>query len=263
MTEIKNITINNELASIDINTADEINLNIEGVNCNGSLFINIIKAKKILINTNVLNGEFNILYWNECKNNLEINEFNNVGTNAILKVAHGQLEKNDVYYQSITHINGTNAESYIKTATLCESVKKYKIDCINEVGNTLGNMENYCVCLENGLFDLEATGKIVKGARSSKNYQSSRCLTFNNPKKATIKPLLLIDENDVEASHATSVGQIDENQMYYLQSRGLTYAQATNLITIGYLLPISEFIDNLELKELLKEKIEMKVNSIC
>ncbi|MPN41600.1 hypothetical protein SDC9_189154 [bioreactor metagenome] len=75
--------------------------------------------------------------------------------------------------------------------------------------------------------------------------------------------MLLIDENDVEASHATSVGQIDENQMVYLQSRGLNEKQVMGLITIGYLMPITGFIQNEELKEVLTNVIESKVTESC
>ena len=70
---------------------------------------------------------------------------------------------------------------------------------------------------------------------------------------------LLIDENDVQASHATTMGQIDENQLYYLQTRGLTKTQALGLITIGYLLPIASSLDDETLQEELSAKVEKKV----
>ena len=72
-------------------------------------------------------------------------------------------------------------------------------------------------------------------------------------------PVLLIDENEVKASHATTLGQPDENQLYYLQTRGLSRSQALGLLTLGYLLPISELFDNEEIKEKLKNEIEKKV----
>ena len=74
-----------------------------------------------------------------------------------------------------------------------------------------------------------------------------------------VLPVLLIDENEVKASHATTLGQPDENQLYYLQTRGLSRSQALGLLTLGYLLPISELFDNEEIKEKLKNEIEKKV----
>ena len=72
-------------------------------------------------------------------------------------------------------------------------------------------------------------------------------------------PLLLIDENDVKASHALTIGQPDEDQLYYLQSRGLTTKQAVGLLSIGYFLPVIELIDNEEEKVQLRQEMESKV----
>jgi ABC-type transport system involved in Fe-S cluster assembly, permease component len=48
-------------------------------------------------------------------------------------------------------------------------------------------------------------------------------------------PILLIDENDVIAGHAASVGRVDQGQMYYLMSRGLTKEVAQRLVILGFL----------------------------
>ena len=124
-------------------------------------------------------------------------------------------------------------------------------------------MENYSIVLQGGRYRMEATGKIEKGARGAKSHQTSRALTFDAQQTATILPKLLIDENDVEASHATTIGQMDENQMYYLQSRGLSEDEAIRLVTIGYLLPIARISDDPKLQEALAQEIETKVNEVC
>jgi Fe-S cluster assembly protein SufD len=50
--------------------------------------------------------------------------------------------------------------------------------------------------------------------------------------------MLLIDENDVQrCGHAASVGRIDENQIYYLMSRGISKPEATRMIIWGHLQP--------------------------
>ena len=73
------------------------------------------------------------------------------------------------------------------------------------------------------------------------------------------QPLLLIDENDVKASHATTLGQPDENQLYYLQTRGLSRKQALGLLTVGYIMPITELFEDETINQKLKNEIEMKV----
>ena len=106
---------------------------------------------------------------------------------------------------------------------------------------------------------MEACGKIVKGAHDSASHQASRVLTLSNQQSSEVIPLLLIDENDVKASHATTLGQPDENQLYYLQTRGLSRRQALGLLTVGYIMPITELFDQEEVRTALKDEIEMKV----
>ena len=51
-------------------------------------------------------------------------------------------------------------------------------------------------------------------------------------------PILLIDEDDVKAGHAASVGQVNPEQIYYLMSRGITRTEAERLIIYGFLAPV-------------------------
>ena len=106
---------------------------------------------------------------------------------------------------------------------------------------------------------MEACGKIVKGAHDSASHQASRVLTLSNQQSSEVIPLLLIDENDVKASHATTLGQPDENQLYYLQSRGLSRSQALGLLTVGYLMPISDLFDDATYHDEMKNEIEKRV----
>ena len=68
---------------------------------------------------------------------------------------------------------------------------------------------------------------------------------------------MLIDENDVEASHATSVGSVDENQLFYMQTRGLTKKEVLSLIAVGYLSFITDVIDDEDLKNEFVELLKM------
>ncbi len=51
-------------------------------------------------------------------------------------------------------------------------------------------------------------------------------------------PILLIDEDDVTAGHAASVGRVDPTQLYYLMSRGIPKTEAERLIIHGFLAPV-------------------------
>jgi Fe-S cluster assembly protein SufD len=78
-----------------------------------------------------------------------------------------------------------------------------------------------------------------------------------------VHPRLYIDNNDVQAGHAQSIGQVDGEQLYYLQTRGLTHDEATKLIVYGYLYPVAEVIADETLRDLFLNEIREKVNQTC
>ena len=69
--------------------------------------------------------------------------------------------------------------------------------------------------------------------------------------RSDANPILLIDENDVTAGHAASIGQVDPEDMYYLMSRGLDKATAERLVVRGFLgsviveIPVKEVRDEM------------------
>ena len=151
------------------------------------------------------------------------------------------------------------AFAMLRSACIAASRKQFHMQCNHLQAHTEGLMENYAVVEEGGQYRMEATGKIIKGARESNSHQKTRVLTMSERHSSEVVPVLLIDENDVKASHATTLGQPDENQLYYLQTRGLSRRQALGLLTVGYIMPITELFDQEEVRTALKDEIEMKV----
>jgi Fe-S cluster assembly protein SufD len=67
------------------------------------------------------------------------------------------------------------------------------------------------------------------------------------------KPELEIYADDVKCSHGSTSGNIDENSIFYLMSRGLSYEQSKKLLTNGFLNEVIEKITNEDVKSLVKE----------
>jgi Fe-S cluster assembly protein SufD len=79
---------------------------------------------------------------------------------------------------------------------------------------------------------------IFKNAVSAGSEQRDRMIIMDGTARADAIPMLLIDENDVQrCGHAASVGRIDQNQIYYLMSRGIPRVTATKLVIWGHLQP--------------------------
>ncbi len=229
-----------------------------------SLFINYDNCKKSTLN--LICDEYsqsNIVIWNHCENTVNLSDTINIGEAAICNLSYAECTLHDVFRNVDVHLNGVGAATKLHTATLSKDEKIFDVSVHHHAKQTLSSMKNFIVLLENGSCSMDAIGEIDQGASTSKSHQISRCLTFDQQHRAKITPQLLIDENDVEASHAMTLGQIDENQLYYLQSRGLTKSEVTRLIAYGYLLPIVEEINDENLKNLCKEEIQKKVSQIC
>lgn len=154
---------------------------------------------------------------------------------------------------------GADIEFY--TALLCleNQPKKNDLKLNSLVPHTFGNMHNFAVCFDKGAYDMVARGRIIKGAFASESHQETRVLTMGKDHKAMVIPILYIDENDVKASHALTIGQPDAEQLYYLQSRGLSTKQAVGLLSIGYFKPVISLIEDDAMRSAIEEQMEQKV----
>ena len=76
--------------------------------------------------------------------------------------------------------------------------------------------------------------RIRNGARGADAFQTNHNLVLSEGAHADSVPNLDIEENDVRCSHASTVGPVDEEQRYYLESRGIEPAVAERLIVLGF-----------------------------
>ena len=100
-------------------------------------------------------------------------------------------------------------------------------------------------------------GKIYVDSKAQKTdgYQLSRALLLSDEVEFNAKPELEIYADDVKCSHGSTSGNIDENSIFYLMSRGLSYEQSKKLLTNGFLNEVIEKITNEDVKSLVKEFI--------
>jgi len=206
-------------------------------------------------------SKISILWWNQ--GNVTMTETYHVKENAHLTLAYGDLNNEVLHRTSEVLLEGFGAEADIRSAAIVSTLKEVCLQLRHVHSDTTGHMENYAVMLDQGNLKLDAIGRIEKLAPRSKTHQVSRILNLAEQQKATVFPKLYIDNNDVEASHAQSIGQIDEDQLYYLQARGLDRNEAMQLIVYGYLYPIAAVIEEESVREYFINQIHEKVIDTC
>ena len=81
---------------------------------------------------------------------------------------------------------------------------------------------------------------------------------LNDNTEFNAKPELEIYADDVKCSHGSASGNLDENSIFYLMSRGLSFEDAKNLLISGFLLDVIDKITDIEIKTLIKKIIGFK-----
>jgi Fe-S cluster assembly protein SufD len=83
--------------------------------------------------------------------------------------------------------------------------------------------------------DFDGLVKIEKGSKGSNAWLEARLLLLSKKAKGRAVPALEILENDIKAGHATTVGKVSEQELFYLMSRGLSKTKARDMIIQGFL----------------------------
>lgn len=100
--------------------------------------------------------------------------------------------------------------------------------------------------------------RIDEGAKNSNSYLAEHAMILSKKARADAIPGLEIKTNEVKATHSGSVSQIDEEQTFYLMSRGLTHSEAQRLIVLGFLHPAVQRIPLRTVRAAIQYLIEEK-----
>ncbi|MGE0003547.1 MAG: SufD family Fe-S cluster assembly protein [Candidatus Izemoplasmatales bacterium] len=121
--------------------------------------------------------------------------------------------------------------------------------------SSVSNIQNILVASEASNLDYSVNGFIEKGMAGSICRQQNRGVILSPKGSVRVDPKLYIDEYDVEAGHGAAIGQIDEEQLFYLTSRGLTEDEAKRLILSGYTEQFLAPYEALEIRSRLEQRI--------
>jgi Fe-S cluster assembly protein SufD len=101
--------------------------------------------------------------------------------------------------------------------------------------------------------------KVDKGAQQTDAFQESRNLLLSKRSHADAIPGLEIEADDVRCTHAAAVAQVDREQLYYLNSRGLPDDVATRLVVEGFLASLVERIPEGPVRERIGDALEQRL----
>ena len=182
---------------------------------------------------------------------IEQKEASNVLANVI--TLHNGLTRNNI---EIT-LNGEHCETQ-----LCGMVLSDKTQQVDNFTSICHNKPN---CHSTELFKYILndhslcgfTGELVvaKDAQKTQAYQINKNLLLNKDSRMRTKPQLEIYADDVKCSHGATIGQLDENAMFYLRSRGISAKEARLLLMFAF---TADIVENIKI-DALQERIKMLV----
>ena len=187
-----------------------------------------------------------------------------LGQDASIDWAIGVMNEGNVIADFDSDLMGNGSHADLKVVALSSGRQVQGIDTrVTNYGcNSIGNILQHGVILERATLTFNGIGHIIKGAKGADAQQESRVLMLSDQARSDANPILLIDENDVTAGHAASIGQVDPEDMYYLMSRGLDKETAERLVVRGFLgsviveIPVKEVRD--EMIATIEEKLSKR-----
>ncbi|MDO8730394.1 MAG: Fe-S cluster assembly protein SufD [Candidatus Omnitrophota bacterium] len=131
----------------------------------------------------------------------------------------------------------------------------------HQAPNTFSDLLYKCALADQA--ELVYTGliRIAKQAQKSNAYQANRNLLLSQGAKADSIPMLEIEADDVRCTHGVAVGPVDEEQAFYLMSRGLSATESERLIVEGFFEQILKRIPVGDLREQLAEEIVTRLST--
>lgn len=174
-----------------------------------------------------------------------------VRARAQVRVLHiaagGALARQNVDY----HVNGEGADVTLNGISLVGPGQT--VDFHTLVDHAVGGSQTHQ--LYKGILGSDAqavfNGRVViqKNAQKASSEQLNQNLLLSDRSEIDSKPELEIFADDVKATHGSAIGQMSDDEVFYLRSRGISRAQAQEMIALGSVVGLVDELDGVELKQ--------------
>jgi Fe-S cluster assembly protein SufD len=170
---------------------------------------------------------------------------------------HGALIENVIDVK----LQGENADCRANGLFLIDGTQRFVTDI------TIAHEKGYCRSnqLFKGIVNHEAVGRfngrvlVAKDAQKTEAYQANNNLLLTKQAKMYTQPQLEIYADDVKCSHGATIGQLDEQALFYLRSRGISLKEARLLQQIGFVQDVLDKISIAPLRERIAELVEQRL----
>ena len=186
-----------------------------------------------------------------------INQDENSVSETFLLSAGSSFLKNEIN----SNLNGEYSSAFVNGIFSIKDNQQHEIR--TTINHLVENTKSYqlikSVLGKNSKAAYQGKIFVDQKAQKTDGYQLSRAILLDETSEFNAKPELEIYADDVKCSHGSASGSLDENSIFYLMSRGLNYQQSKELLINGFILEVIENITDIEIKDLIKKVIGLKV----
>jgi len=229
-------------------------------------------------------AESDIKYFNNTIHNYSIQK------NAILKKFSTNSNSDNSYNYHLTNVKSysnsifenflfSSGSSFIKNEIHCDLLESFSSCFVNaliflnnqqhhELKTNVNHRHEHCkssqlvksVLLDKSNGTYQGKIYVEKNAQKTNGYQLSKALVLSENSAFNSKPELEIYADDVKCSHGSTTGNIDQNSIFYLMTRGLSKEQANKMLVEGFLNEVIETITEQNIQSLISKLFIDKIS---
>ena len=164
----------------------------------------------------------------------------------------------------VVELDGEGAEALVSGIYLCRGEDRVQID--------MDIRHNVPHCISRQLFKGLAGGSarvgfygkitVAQDAQKTEAYQENHSIILSDAAKVDTKPQLEIYADDVKCSHGATVGRLDEDEQFYMRSRGIPEDEAKVLQMLSFLSPVLDNVDDPDIREEISAAVDSAVRNL-
>lgn len=210
--------------SLNIKVKESTDLIIEGdvKDIKLSITINVLKGVHLNIFELKKGDRYKIRYLYYLSKNSELN---------IQKIN----DVREINEEVIFNLNGENSKVDFNLKTISKNREKYNFLVYHNAKKTISNINNNGVNILDGSLEFNVSSFVPNGVIKCDASQSARIINETS-NECIVKPNLFIDEEDVIANHSAYIGNFNEEELFYLMSRGIEEEEARRILCKGFLI---------------------------
>lgn len=166
-------------------------------------------------------------------------------------------------YEAQTRIEGPGADVKMYSLTVAEESQEFdqRTYQIHNAPNAVSDLLYKNALLDKSRTIFSGLIKVAEGAQQTDAYQTNRNLLLDPTAEANALPGLEILANDVKCSHGATTGNVDDEELFYMMSRGIPKRAAMQLMVFGFFEEVIEKVASDELAENLRQLIHKKFDA--